>query len=76
MSIKIIKEMSSVADFKAWLGGKDTIIACAEKGMTEELTDLCNEAFPSGCTEEELNNFLCRESSYIGRQLGIPELYV
>lgn len=71
MLIMTIRYEKSVNDFRAWGHAQDTLATVAFKNKEKELDELCEEIFPNGCTETELNDFLTFDRDYIFDTLGI-----
>lgn len=69
--IKITSELDSLAEFKAWSGGKDTLQAVIDAGKIGQLDMIAEEMFPEGCTETELNDWLWFDSDFIFENLGL-----
>ena len=68
--MKIICE-TSIENFEAWSGGKDTLNTLIEKGLCDSLEHhIENDIFPDGCTDTQLNDFLWFENDFIAELLG------
>lgn len=69
--MKIISE-TSIEDFKAWSGAKDTLNRVIAEDKCEELESMLEEMYPDGMTDTELNDLLWFEPDTIYEWLGIP----
>lgn len=74
MTITIVKEV----DFddivrNAWCGACDTLATIEEHGKEDEFMYICQELFPEGIGETELNDFLWFDDEQIFEWLGISE---
>lgn len=68
--MRIITE-TSLENFEAWSGGRDTLDTLIEKDLCERLEyHIKNDIFPDGCTDTELNDFLWFEDDFIAELLG------
>ena len=68
--MKIITE-TSLENFEAWSGGRDTLETLIDMDLCERLEyHIENDIFVDGCTDTELNDFLWFERDYIAELLG------
>ena len=68
--MKIITE-TSLENFVAWSGGRDTLESLIDMDLCERLEyHIENDIFVDGCTDTELNDFLWFERDYIAELLG------
>lgn len=66
--MKIIEE-TSLENFKAWSGGKDTLDVLSHEDC-ENLERYIEELYPEGATDTEVNDFLWFEREQIAEVLG------
>lgn len=65
------KVESSLWNFPAWSGGKDTLDVIIEKGDCQEVEDLIETVFlERDATDEDINDFLWFERDTIAEHLG------
>lgn len=73
MEYKVV--LSSVRDFPAWQGGKDTLDEVVERGAEDRLDELIEMVFKDGVPSDvEINDFLWYDSNFIYYKLGLYEL--
>lgn len=70
--MKIINE-TSLWQFDAWSGGRDTLDTLIEKGLCEELESILEDTYPDGMTDTELNDLLWFEEDAIAEWLGFSD---
>ena len=70
MFIKIEFKLES---FDAWSGAVYTQERILKEGKEAEFEALCDEIFPNGCDETEMNDFLWFDDDYIFETLGITD---
>lgn len=68
--MKVYKEISSLNEFEAWIGGRETLERLRELGKVEELDAILDDVFPEGCSETELNDFLWFDRDTIAEWIG------
>ena len=68
-------ELSSIDNFKAWSGARETLDTVRERGGIDQLTSLCEDIF-SGITptEGQINDWLWFDDDYIYQALGYHDL--
>lgn len=71
--MKITHEINSLYEFEAWSGAKWTKEKLMAQGIDEEFIAYCEDIFPDGCTDTELNDFLWFESDMIFNAFGLDE---
>lgn len=64
---------TSLENFGAWCGGRNTLDRVIEEGKTEELETVLEELYPNGLSETELNDILWFDPEWIYETLGISE---
>ena len=66
---------SSLEQFGAWSGGKDTLEVLIEKGDADEVERVIEELFYDGevPTETKINDILWFERDWIAEQLGYAD---
>lgn len=69
----IIREITDLAEFKAWAGGVDTKNIIVKKGLGEDFIDSLIDYFPNGLTETRLNDLLWHESEVAFAMVGLDE---
>ena len=62
----------SLADFKAWSGGADTLAVLIEKGVCEQVEEFIEQCF-SHPTDTDINDFLWFERDQIAEHLGYDD---
>jgi len=71
--MKIITE-TSLDNFEAWEGAKQTLQKIREAGKFEDLEMLLDDLYPDGIDDVKLNDILWFDSDWILEQLGMkPE---
>lgn len=68
--MKIICE-TSLENFNAWSGAKDTLNRIIEEGKCNELEAILESEYPDGMTDTELNDLLWFESDLVYEWVGI-----
>lgn len=63
----------TLESFEAWNGARATQARIIEEGKSEEFDQLCEDIFPNGCSETEMNDFLWLDSDNIFEMLGITD---
>ena len=72
--MKIITETSSLDNFEAWEGAKQTLQKIREAGKFEDLEMLLDDLYPDGIDEVKLNDILWFDNDWIFESLGMkPE---
>jgi hypothetical protein len=62
---------TTLSDFQAWSGGKDTQEIILEHGKEKDFDYLMEELYPDGLSETQLNDILWFESDWLFENLGI-----
>ena len=70
--MKIIME-TSLENFEAWSGGRDTLNTLREKDLCDRLEFILDELYPDGMTDTELNDLLWFEDDTIAEWLGFSD---
>ena len=71
--MKIITE-TSLDNFQAWEGAKQTLQKIREAGKVEDLEMLLDDIYPDGIDDVKLNDILWFDNDWILEQLGMkPE---
>lgn len=66
--------ISSLADFPAWQGGKDSLEQLLELNKISDVESLISEVFSDKIpTVDDINNFLWFDWDYIAERLEIKE---
>lgn len=71
--MKTFNENTTLANFDAWSGAKDTKDTILSHNKGEEFDNLIEELYPEGLSETQLNDILWFESDWLFEQLGISE---
>jgi len=71
--MRIIKEISSLTEFKPWSGAVDTFKRIIECDKEEEFASMIDNIYPEGITETQLNDILWFEEAWCYEILGISE---
>lgn len=71
--MKTFNENTTLANFDAWSGAKDTKKTILNENKGEEFDNLIDELYPDGLSETQLNDILWFESEWIFESLGISE---
>lgn len=71
--MKIILDISSLNDFDAWCGAKDTKERIIRENKETEFDALITDIYPEGLTDTQLNDLLWFEPEWIYEQIGIEE---
>lgn len=69
--MKIINETTSLRDFDAWSGAKDTKETIINEGKSNDFDSLIEELYPDGLTDTQLNDILWFEEDWLFENLGI-----
>lgn len=68
-------ELSSIDNFKAWSGARETLDTVRERGGIDQLTNLCEDVFSGSIpTEGQINDWLWFDGDYIYQALGYHDL--
>ena len=70
------KAETSLENFEAWSGGKDTLEVLIDKGDCDAVEELINESFADSAelpTETTINDFLWFERDFIAQHLGYDD---
>ena len=70
--MKIIME-TSLENFEAWSGGRDTLNTLREKDLCDRLEFILDDLYPDGMTDTELNDLLWFEDDAIAEWLGFSD---
>lgn len=68
--MKITKTLD-IKNFQAWSGACDTLETIKGENKIDDFEYLCEDIFPNGCTETQLNDFLWFDDEYIYEYLNI-----
>lgn len=68
-----IYEDFDLESFETWSGATDTKESIINAGKAAEFNALCDDIFPDGCTNTQMNDFLWFDTSYIYDLLGLDE---
>ena len=71
--MKTFNENTTLENFDAWSGAKDTKETILNANKGEEFDYLIEELYPGGLSETQLNDILWFEPDWIYEQLGISE---
>jgi len=71
--MKTFSENTTLCNFDAWSGAKDTKETIIDAGKSDEFDALIEELYPDGLSETQLNDILWFESDWIFESLGISE---
>jgi hypothetical protein len=71
--MKTFNDNTTLANFNAWSGAKDTKQTILENNKGEEFDSLIEELYPDGLSETQLNDLLWFEPEWIYENLGITE---
>jgi hypothetical protein len=71
--MKTFNEETTLANFDAWSGAKETKEAILNAGKGDEFDSMIEELYPDGLSETALNDLLWFESDWIFETLGISE---
>ena len=71
--MKTFNENTTLSDFNAWSGAKDTKETILNAGKEDNFDMLINELYPDGLSETNLNDLLWFETDWIYENLGISE---
>lgn len=64
---------TTLRNFEAWSGAKDTKKRIIEEGKAEEFDSLIEELYPDGIDETHLNDILWFDEEWVYESLGITE---
>ena len=68
-------QLSSIDNFKAWSGARNTLDTVRERGGIDQLTSLCEDLFSGETpTETQINDWLWFDSEFIYQALGYQDL--
>lgn len=69
------KVESSLENFKAWSGGKDTLDVLIEKGDCDKVEEIIDSLYADGetPTETAINDLLWFERDWIAQELGYTD---
>lgn len=68
--MRIISE-TSLENFDAWCGARDTLNTLIENGVCDDLENILEEEYPDGLTETQLNDILWFEPEWCYHVTGI-----
>lgn len=71
--MKTFNDNTTLANFDAWSGAKDTKQTILENNKGDEFDSLIEELYPDGLSETQLNDLLWFEPEWIYESLGITE---
>lgn len=71
--MKVYSNNTSIEDFNAWSGAKDTKETIINEGKTEEFNQLINDLYPEGIEETQLNDIMWHDTDWVYEMLGIEE---
>lgn len=71
--MKTYNDNTTLYNFEAWSGAKDTQKTIIAAGKDEEFDSMIEELYPDGLSETELNDILWFESDWIFETLGMSE---
>lgn len=71
--MKTFNDNTTLRNFDAWSGAKDTKETILEHGKENDFDALIEELYPDGLSETQLNDLLWFESEWIFESLGITE---
>ena len=69
--MKTFKEQTTLQNFDAWSGAKDTKQTILDNNKAEEFNDLIEELYPDGLSETNLNDILWFEEDFLFESLSI-----
>jgi hypothetical protein len=64
---------TSLENFDAWSGAKDTLKRLIELDLCEDAEFMIDEIYPDGLTDTQLNDILRFESDWLFDALGVEE---
>jgi hypothetical protein len=64
---------TTLADFDAWSGAKDTKQTILDNNKGDKFNSLIEELYPDGLSETKLNDILWFDSEWVFESLGISE---
>ena len=71
--MKTFNENTTLANFDAWSGAKDTKETILKANKENDFDSLIEELYPDGLSETQLNDILWFESDWIFKNLSISE---
>lgn len=71
--MKTFNENTTLANFNAWSGAKETKQAILDANKGDEFDSLMEELYPDGLSETQLNDILWFEDEWIFENLGIEQ---
>lgn len=71
--MKTFNENTTLRNFDAWGGARDTQERIISEGKADEFDSLIEEMYPDGLSETQLNDILWFEEDWIFKCLGITE---
>ena len=71
--MKTFNENTTLSDFNAWSGAKDTKETILNAGKESNFDTLIDELYTEGLSETSLNDLLWFETDWIYENLGISE---
>jgi len=71
--MKTYNENTSLSDFDAWSGAKETKEAILSAGKGDDFDSLIEELYPDGLSETALNDILWFEEDWVFEMLGMTE---
>lgn len=71
--MKTFNENTTLVNFDAWSGAKETKERIINEGKAEEFDNLIEELYPDGLSETALNDILWFEEDWLFEMLGISE---
>ena len=69
--MKTFTEQTTLQNFDAWSGAKDTKQTILDNNKAEEFNDLIEELYPDGLSETNLNDILWFEEDFLFESLSI-----
>jgi hypothetical protein len=71
--MKTFTENTTLQNFNAWSGAKDTKETIINEGKAEQFDQLIDELYPDGLSETTLNDILWFDDEFIFESLGIEQ---
>ena len=69
--MKTFTENTTLQNFEAWSGAKDTKQTILDNNKAEEFNNLIEDLYPDGLSETTLNDILWFEEEFLFNSLGI-----